>query len=87
MYALVIVVLLVVAVGLMAWSGFREDESGTPAEPAEIGTGPGRSRPTTLEGVLADQLIRGEISRLQYHHAVERLAVRDHQVHPLTVPE
>ncbi|WIM92863.1 hypothetical protein ACTOB_004821 [Actinoplanes oblitus] len=44
-------------------------------------------RATTLEGALAAQLVRGEINRGQYQHALERLAARDDEEHPLSVPE
>ncbi len=43
--------------------------------------------PTTLEGALIRQLLDGEINREQYRCALERLAVRDDQQHPLSVPE
>jgi hypothetical protein len=44
------------------------------------------SPPTTLEGVLAAQLISAEISRDQYRHAVARLAARDDAGNPLSAP-
>ncbi|MEV0901993.1 hypothetical protein [Actinoplanes sp. NPDC049802] len=42
--------------------------------------------PTSLEGVLAVQLLGGEITRPQYLRAVELIAARDEERHPLTVP-
>lgn len=40
----------------------------------------------SLEGVLVAQLVAGEITRAQYLKAVEGLAARDAERHPLTVP-
>jgi hypothetical protein len=51
---------------------------GTPAGPA--------TRPDSLEGVLLAQLATGEINRRQYLRAMELLAARDNERHPLTVP-
>jgi hypothetical protein len=45
-----------------------------------------KASPTTLEGALVAQLISGEITRAQYHAAVARLAARDDERSPLTVP-
>ncbi|WP_433824933.1 hypothetical protein ACQP2E_22635 [Actinoplanes sp. CA-015351] len=39
--------------------------------------------PATLEGILAGQLLSGEISQRQYLRALENLAARDEQRHPL----
>ena len=43
-------------------------------------------RPESLESVLVIQLMAGEITRDQYVHAVEGLAARDDERHPLAVP-
>jgi hypothetical protein len=40
----------------------------------------------SLEGVLVAQLSVGEISRRQYLRAMERIAARDDERHPLAVP-
>jgi hypothetical protein len=40
----------------------------------------------SLEGVLVRQLVAGEITRGQYLHAMVKLAVRDDERHPLSVP-
>lgn len=42
--------------------------------------------PSSLEGVLATQLIGGAISRAQYLRALEQIAARDEQRHPLAIP-
>jgi hypothetical protein len=42
--------------------------------------------PESLEGVLAAKLLAGEITTTQYRHALEGLAARDEDRHPLTVP-
>jgi hypothetical protein len=39
-----------------------------------------------LEGVLVAKLMGGEINRGQYVHAIEGIAARDDERHPLTVP-
>jgi hypothetical protein len=44
------------------------------------------ARPETLEGVLVAQLGSGEITRGQYLRAMECLAARDDERHPLAVP-
>ena len=43
-------------------------------------------RPESLEGVLVQQLATGEITRPQYLQAMNRLAERDAERHPLRVP-
>jgi hypothetical protein len=42
--------------------------------------------PGSLEGVLFAQLADGEITRSQYTRAMEQLAARDEERHPLSVP-
>jgi hypothetical protein len=44
------------------------------------------ARPESLEGVLVTQLMTGEITRGQYLRAIEGLAARDDERHPLAVP-
>jgi hypothetical protein len=41
------------------------------------------AEPTTLEGILTGQRIRGEITQQQYLHALENLAARDEERHPM----
>src|SRR5437868_408562 len=42
--------------------------------------------PMSLEGVLVTHLATGGINRTQYLQEMEKLAARDEQRHPLTVP-
>jgi hypothetical protein len=44
------------------------------------------AEPESLEGVLVAQLLAGDISTTQYRHAIEGLAARDEDRHPLSVP-
>jgi hypothetical protein len=49
--------------------------------------GPQRpAAPESLEGALVAQLTSGEITRPQYTRAMEKLAARDAERHPLSVP-
>lgn len=45
-----------------------------------------RRLPSSVEGVLARQLVNGDISPEEYVQEVELLAARDERLHPLTVP-
>jgi len=45
-----------------------------------------RAMPESLEGALVAQLVSGQISGRQYVHAMEMLAARDDERHPLSVP-
>ncbi|GAA2710857.1 hypothetical protein [Actinoplanes palleronii] len=42
--------------------------------------------PASLEGVLAAQLLSGDITGRQYVRALERIAARDERRHPMSVP-
>lgn len=42
--------------------------------------------PESLEGALVAYLVAGAISRRQYRRAMERVAARDEERHPWTVP-
>jgi hypothetical protein len=42
--------------------------------------------PESLEGVLVAQMMAGEITRGQYRRAVEGLAARDDERHPMAIP-
>ena len=78
---------LVVFLMVTAWSALSEamtDDEGGPAKDSRRARE--SAKPETLEGVLVRQLMDHEISRLQYHRAVQRLAERDADRHPLTVP-
>jgi hypothetical protein len=77
---------LVVALGLAFWpwperapATQHADQPVPPApEPLPL--------PDSLEGVLAVQLMAGEISGPQYVRALERIAARDERRHPMSVP-
>jgi hypothetical protein len=47
---------------------------------------PAMAEPRSLEGVLTEQLAEGGINRRQYIRAMESLAARDAERHPLHVP-
>ncbi|MEV0895409.1 hypothetical protein [Actinoplanes sp. NPDC049802] len=66
---------------------FPRDETDE-AQAAEQKTEPGDAAPaaTTLEGALVAQLVHGEINRTQYQAALARLAARDDERNPLSVP-
>lgn len=44
------------------------------------------AEPTTLEGALAAHLVRGEVSAATYRGTLARLAERDDERNPLSVP-
>ncbi|WP_067698954.1 hypothetical protein [Actinoplanes awajinensis] len=83
---MVIVVLLwlaAVATGVWAiWPVAASSSSPAPAAPPEP-----LPAPVSLEGVLAGQVIRREITCGQYRRALERLAIRDDERHPMSVPD
>jgi hypothetical protein len=80
-----LLILLVVAAMVICWvtlwTGLGGEESADPV-PAPRRPAP----PESLEGALVAQLTAGDIARRQYLHAMERLAARDDERHPLTVP-
>ncbi|MEV4641740.1 hypothetical protein AB0J80_30790 [Actinoplanes sp. NPDC049548] len=83
--AVLVLTILVALIAVSAWPAIRDwrhekarsPEADSVAAPAVV-PGPG-----TLEGVLARQLMDQEISRRQYMHAMEALAERDRDRHPL----
>ncbi|GIF42813.1 hypothetical protein Axi01nite_71240 [Actinoplanes xinjiangensis] len=83
--ALIIITLLLLvaatAVLLPMPDAAAEDEVG--AEDDAVGRD---SAPTTLEGALTAQLLRGEINQRQYGRALGRLAARDDERNPMAVP-
>jgi hypothetical protein len=68
----------------------KPDASTAGNDGGRTGDGPAddsaRSTPATLEGALVAQLLAGEISRFQYGNALARLAARDDECHPMSVP-
>lgn len=87
---MVIVVLLwlvALAVGVWAvWTPVAASRAAAAASKPEEPV-PADDKPDSLEGVLVAQLFRGEINTAQYRRAVEGLAARDEQRHPMSVPD
>ncbi|WP_430790910.1 hypothetical protein [Actinoplanes sp. G11-F43] len=83
---LVAILGLIIAAALAFWPvrGTVRDRGGP--EPAAR---PARAEPwvpSSLEGVLAAQLISGGITRVQYVRALEQIAARDEQRAPFALP-
>ncbi|KUL23512.1 hypothetical protein ADL15_45910 [Actinoplanes awajinensis subsp. mycoplanecinus] len=87
--SVLILIITSVAVFLTAAVAFwPEAAPRTDAGPGQGSTGDdSHTGPTTPEGTLTRQLLAGEISRPQYRQALTRLAERDDQRHPMSVPE
>jgi hypothetical protein len=87
-FYLIAAVAAVIAVWMLAVSTWPE----SPAERARSAPGEGKptkepgGRPESLEGVLVVQLVAGEITPGQYRRAVERIAARDDERHPMALP-
>ncbi|WP_127508592.1 hypothetical protein [Actinoplanes solisilvae] len=86
MLLLVVTVLLtIMAVGM--WAALKDLPARDPDD-----SSPGERRPassptaSSLEGALVASLLRHEITPGQYQRAIERLAERDDDIHPFTVP-
>lgn len=86
MMAIVILLwLAALAVGVWAvWPSSRAAKRA--ASVAEEPLAVPRPRLDSLEGVLVSQLLRREITPGQYRRAVEGLAARDEERHPMSVP-
>ena len=84
-FMVLLTVTLAAIVVATAWSAVKDAERDTDksAEPVPV---PVAGVPETLEGVLARQLLDGEITGAQYRRAVHKLAERDADRHPLSVP-
>ncbi|MEV4703011.1 hypothetical protein [Actinoplanes sp. NPDC049316] len=80
---LLILLLTAALVGACAYTVWPRDDE---AASADAGREAPAHEPVTLEGALVVQLVAGEISRPQYVHAMEKLAARDDERHPLAVP-
>ncbi|GIM95401.1 hypothetical protein [Paractinoplanes toevensis] len=83
MFYLIVVsamIITILAVSAWTWPGLAQEASeGQPApEPS--------TAVESLEGVLVTQLMAGEITTAQYRRAVEGLAARDDDRHPMAVP-
>jgi hypothetical protein len=57
-----------------------------PVQPGDSRPAKDSAKPESLEGALVTQLVAGTITPAQYRHALEGLAARDEERHPLTVP-
>ncbi len=57
-----------------------------PAPAAAAPEPPAATGPDSIEGVLVRQLADGAIDRLQYLRAMEFIARRDAECHPMAVP-
>jgi hypothetical protein len=93
LFALLLAVFLFAACAYCVWprsggsagtAGSWSPSKGGSASPGTAG-GPA-PKPDSLEGVLVTQLAAGEINRWQYLRAMELLAARDDERHPLTAP-
>ena len=84
-FMVLLTITLAAIVVATAWSAVK-DADDTPDGTAEAEAVPVPAVPETLEGVLARQLLEGEITGPQYRRAVQRLAERDADRHPLSVP-
>lgn len=82
--AVVMVVVVVVWPAVEGWNAAdAAKKSGKGAEPDATAAVP---NPETLEGALVRQLLNNEINGRQYLHAMELLAERDADRHPLSMP-
>jgi hypothetical protein len=83
MLFLILFVSLVVTICLVTvWSRPTVAQAAAPSEPDT----PHAAETESLEGVLVAKRLAGEISTTQYRHAIEGLAARDDDRHPLSVP-
>jgi len=80
-FLLFFILLVVTACVLTVWSRVDGPPGAVKTPEPELPT-----VPMSLEGVLVAQLVEGDISRRQYARAMERIAARDDQRHPLGVP-
>jgi hypothetical protein len=86
-FLVLLAVTLVAMVAVTVWSAVADTRSAPADEPTEAAPPVAAPfEPETLEGVLARQLLDGEITGAQYRHAVHRLAARDADRHPLSLP-
>ncbi|MEV4640033.1 hypothetical protein AB0J80_22055 [Actinoplanes sp. NPDC049548] len=80
---LIITVALLAAFVQVLWPDPTDRPDGSDAG---SGAGEPAREPETLEGALVAQLATGDITRRQYVRAMEILAARDDERHPLAVP-
>jgi hypothetical protein len=86
--ATVLVLLIVLGMVLLVACAalWPDQEKPTAAEPAGAEPAAPLDVATSLEGALASQLLAGEITPTQYQRALARLAARDDERHPLSLP-
>jgi len=83
MLFLILFVSLVVTICMVTvWSRPTVEKAPEPSKPDDSRA----AAPESLEGVLVAQRLAGHISTTQYRHALEGLAARDEDRHPLSVP-
>ncbi|RSM68079.1 hypothetical protein DMB66_14295 [Actinoplanes sp. ATCC 53533] len=86
-FVAMLTMVMVACLAVAAWSAIKEEEkhdkAGSASESAQAREVP---KPETLEGALVRQLMEREISGRQYRHAMQRLAERDVDRHPLSIP-
>jgi hypothetical protein len=91
------IVITVLALAAWTWPGLEQEveqaaaaaKPRAPREPKASAKPEKEAEPQvllSLEGVLVAQLVAGEITALQYRRAVEGLAARDEDRHPMAVP-
>lgn len=71
---------------MYAWHGEAAANRRTMTGDDKEATDPRPPQPESLEGVLVAQLAADEISRRQYQRAMAKLAARDDERRPLSVP-
>jgi len=85
MLFLILFVSFLVAVCMVTVWSWPGTAAAAPAKPDTTRTALA-PEPESLEGVLVAKLLAGDISTTQYRHAIEGLAARDEDRHPLSVP-
>ena len=92
LFLTILTMTLVSCCAYAAWPSIRSiwtEEDGKPGRTPAAKSTPAAVRPAqpeSLEGVLVAQLVAGEITLNQYVRAMERIAARDDERHPLAVP-
>ncbi|GAA2606829.1 hypothetical protein Adu01nite_17300 [Paractinoplanes durhamensis] len=84
------IVITVLAISAWTWPELAQEAQDAKKEPKPEADAKSKSEPEaappSLEGVLVTQLMAGQISAGQYRRAVEGLAARDDDRHPMAVP-
>jgi hypothetical protein len=87
LFLVLFTLVMIVVLGLATWPAFDAADKPQPAASGDAGAAHVEREPTTLEGALTAQLMRGEISSRHYRSVLARLAARDDAEHPLAVPD